>query len=149
MGTVGHLLDLDDGSRGAQGVVLPMCGIRGFVVGASPEAPRVMRQTMSHRSPDDAGDFCDEVRHIGLGHTRLSLIDRFPSGRQPCKTRTEVCGLFPMGRFMDSELFARILRGKAMNSFPDPQTSRKGDPRIGAEADGLCRRKDPCPAHSI
>lgn len=42
-----------------------------------------MRDTMSHRGPDDAGIYLN--RAIALGHRRLSIIDLSETGRQPMK----------------------------------------------------------------
>jgi asparagine synthase (glutamine-hydrolysing) len=36
-----------------------------------------------HRGPDDDGKYIDPSRSIGLGHTRLSIIDLSKDGRQP------------------------------------------------------------------
>jgi asparagine synthase (glutamine-hydrolysing) len=40
-----------------------------------------MRDTLSHRGPDDKGYYIDAG--VGLGHRRLSIIDLRPEGRQP------------------------------------------------------------------
>ena len=42
-----------------------------------------MRDTMSHRGPDDEGLWLSANRCIALAHRRLSIIDLLPSGRQP------------------------------------------------------------------
>src|SRR3989344_4946680 len=58
-----------------------MCGIAGFVgVGREEDISR-MTNTLLHRGPDDQGTY---VGHkIGLGHTRLSILDLSLSGHQP------------------------------------------------------------------
>ncbi|MBW2710069.1 MAG: asparagine synthase (glutamine-hydrolyzing) [Deltaproteobacteria bacterium] len=64
-----------------------MCGIVGFktplnalsLQGALREA--VSR--LSHRGPDDSGFFLDPKDGVGMGHSRLSIIDLSPLGRQP------------------------------------------------------------------
>ncbi len=38
---------------------------------------------MRHRGPDDSGIFVEPENHVGLGHTRLSIQDLSPMGRQP------------------------------------------------------------------
>lgn len=43
-----------------------------------------MRDTMTHRGPDDAGSFL--AQGVGLGHRRLSIIDLSPGGHQPMST---------------------------------------------------------------
>ena len=59
-----------------------MCGIAGFTA-PGPEACDVlaaMNRALAHRGPDDSGVFVDP--HIGLGHTRLAIID-LAGGAQP------------------------------------------------------------------
>jgi asparagine synthase (glutamine-hydrolysing) len=60
-----------------------MCGIVGF---AGPWAPQVLAEcvtALAHRGPDDRGDFFDERHGIGLGHTRLAIVDLSVHGHQP------------------------------------------------------------------
>src|SRR5713101_4874363 len=68
-----------------------MCGICGVweYAAASANVERVlidyMRDTMSHRGPDDAGaEILDDGR-LGLGFRRLSIIDLSPAGNQPMR----------------------------------------------------------------
>lgn len=62
-----------------------MCGICGeFAFGGAPADPAglaAMRAALSHRGPDDAGSLV--AGSLGLGHTRLAIIDLSPRGRQP------------------------------------------------------------------
>jgi asparagine synthase (glutamine-hydrolysing) len=63
-----------------------MCGICGIVSNDASERidPRVvirMRDTLSHRGPDDQGDYIGPG--VALGHRRLSIIDLRLEGRQP------------------------------------------------------------------
>ena len=66
-----------------------MCGICGvFEFGANgrkvEEAALIrMRDTMTHRGPDDAGTYISPDGRLGLGHRRLSIVDLSPAGRQP------------------------------------------------------------------
>ena len=67
-----------------------MCGIAGFVdtrgnATAAPltETVRQMASQLSHRGPDDAGEWCDDEWRIALGHRRLSILDLSPAGHQP------------------------------------------------------------------
>ncbi|MBI4169311.1 MAG: asparagine synthase (glutamine-hydrolyzing) [Acidobacteria bacterium] len=66
-----------------------MCGICG-IVEFGPDERRVderilvrMRDTLTHRGPDDAGIYISPDGRVGLGHRRLSIIDLSPAGRQP------------------------------------------------------------------
>lgn len=41
------------------------------------------RDTMTHRGPDDAGEWWSDNHNIGLGHRRLSIIELSKAGHQP------------------------------------------------------------------
>jgi asparagine synthase (glutamine-hydrolysing) len=66
-----------------------MCGICGiYEYGVS--QPKVaealverMRDTMTHRGPDDAGVYVSEDHRVGLGNRRLAIVDLSPAGRNP------------------------------------------------------------------
>lgn len=63
-----------------------MCGIVG-AAGRAPESDRrwlaVGRDAMSHRGPDDAGEWWSDDGRVGLAHRRLSIVDLSPLGNQP------------------------------------------------------------------
>lgn len=63
-----------------------MCGIVG-IIGREPVSDRkqlaVMRDTMRHRGPDDAGIWWGCDGRAGLAHRRLSIIDLSSGGHQP------------------------------------------------------------------
>lgn len=65
-----------------------MCGICGFIDFKSTSDNEVLNKmvsTLHHRGPDDRG--CDVLTFnnvlVGLGHTRLSILDLSPAGHQP------------------------------------------------------------------
>ena len=66
-----------------------MCGICGIYeygvsqAGVSDSLVARMRDTMTHRGPDDAGVYLSEDRRVGLGNRRLSIVDLSPAGRNP------------------------------------------------------------------
>lgn len=63
-----------------------MCGIVGqaFLEGrCTPEILRAMRERLTHRGPDDAGEWYSPDFRVGLAHRRLAIIDLSPRGRQP------------------------------------------------------------------
>ncbi len=66
-----------------------MCGICGIYEyglnrpGVDAEMVARMRDTMSHRGPDDAGVYVTEDRRIGLGNRRLAIVDLSPAGHNP------------------------------------------------------------------
>lgn len=75
-----------------------MCGLTGFwdrsrKFSAEEQlvSLRRMTGTLHHRGPDDRGDWLDPRQGIGLGHTRLSIIDLSPLGHQPMQSS---CGRF-------------------------------------------------------
>lgn len=68
-----------------------MCGIAGILAlneGApvDVEALLRLRDAQIHRGPDDAGDWIDPTRKVGLAHRRLSIIDLSAAGHQPMHT---------------------------------------------------------------
>src|SRR6266508_4082768 len=67
-----------------------MCGIAGFwFKDSAPESARKWLRdgaaSLHHRGPDDSGLWFDGA--VGLGHTRLSILDLSPLGRQPMASR--------------------------------------------------------------
>lgn len=74
-----------------------MCGIAGYLstsVSGQAEAEALatrMAATLTARGPDDDGAWVDAEAGIGLGHTRLSVVDLSPAGKQPM---TSACGRY-------------------------------------------------------
>jgi asparagine synthase (glutamine-hydrolysing) len=67
-----------------------MCGIAGFLTGASgglarqlAEVSSAMDVCLQHRGPDDHGVWIDEESGVALVHRRLSILDLSPAGHQP------------------------------------------------------------------
>jgi asparagine synthase (glutamine-hydrolysing) len=67
-----------------------MCGIAGFLNGASNRLSRelgevssAMNVSLRHRGPDDHGVWIDENAGVALVHRRLSILDLSPAGHQP------------------------------------------------------------------
>jgi asparagine synthase (glutamine-hydrolysing) len=58
-----------------------MCGVFGFVGQHDPNVLGLMVQALAHRGPDDCGLHQDPA--LGIGHTRLSIIDLSATGHQP------------------------------------------------------------------
>lgn len=46
---------------------------------------------MTHRGPDDAGEWWSEDGRVGLAHRRLSIIDLSPAGHQPMRSADGAC----------------------------------------------------------
>lgn len=66
-----------------------MCGIAGILDSTSPRTDELhsavsgMATRLTHRGPDDLGTWMDVRAGIALGHTRLSILDLSPEGKQP------------------------------------------------------------------
>jgi asparagine synthase (glutamine-hydrolysing) len=66
-----------------------MCGIAGILGNTFSssdglrDAVSAMTARLTHRGPDDQGTWIDAQSGIALGHTRLSILDLSPEGRQP------------------------------------------------------------------
>ncbi|MCP4613435.1 MAG: asparagine synthase (glutamine-hydrolyzing) [Planctomycetes bacterium] len=63
-----------------------MCGIVGIAsqkMKIDTKLLSIMRDTMRHRGPDDAGLWFDPKGCVGLAHRRLSIIDLSKTGHQP------------------------------------------------------------------
>ncbi len=65
-----------------------MCGIYGYLSTkekVDPDILRGMGDTLRHRGPDGEGEEIQQAVEwgLGLGHTRLSIIDLSPAGKQP------------------------------------------------------------------
>ncbi len=67
-----------------------MCGIVGFAGRRTiePEQIERMRDTMTHRGPDDLGLWVSSDRMVALAQRRLAVIDLSPGGHQPMTDRT-------------------------------------------------------------
>lgn len=65
-----------------------MCGIVGIATTA-PQSDRAWlataRDTLTHRGPDDAGEWWSDCGRVGLAHRRLSILDLSPLGHQPMR----------------------------------------------------------------
>jgi asparagine synthase (glutamine-hydrolysing) len=63
-----------------------MCGLVGIVAKKRPLSASILPEmvaSLRHRGPDDSGTWLAPNGRIGLGHTRLSIIDLSPAGHQP------------------------------------------------------------------
>ena len=63
-----------------------MCGIIGCIDSTSKDVRRILQpmvEALHHRGPDASGVWVDSGLGIGLGHTRLSILDLSEEGAQP------------------------------------------------------------------
>ncbi|WP_017302662.1 asparagine synthase (glutamine-hydrolyzing) [Spirulina subsalsa] len=63
-----------------------MCGLIG--IASSSRQPKhtwltIARDALTHRGPDDAGEWWSNDERVGLAHRRLSILDLSPLGHQP------------------------------------------------------------------
>jgi len=69
-----------------------MCGIAGYVGAGGPGVLAAMLRALKHRGPDDDGLRVDPAAAVGLGMTRLAIIDP-ETGRQPMATADDTAWL--------------------------------------------------------
>jgi len=71
-----------------------MCGFAGFhslttsKINSPHSLLREMGNSISHRGPDDSGEWFDSDNNIGLSHRRLSIVDLSPAGHQPMSSHS-------------------------------------------------------------
>jgi asparagine synthase (glutamine-hydrolysing) len=60
-----------------------MCGIVGYSGRFESAGLEAAVAALRHRGPDDCGTFLERAAGVGLGHSRLSILDLSPLGHQP------------------------------------------------------------------
>lgn len=60
-----------------------MCGIVGYSGNFDLASLQSATEALRHRGPDDLATYQDENESVGLGHTRLAIVDLSPLGAQP------------------------------------------------------------------
>jgi asparagine synthase (glutamine-hydrolysing) len=85
-----------------------------------------MTARLRHRGPDDSGSWQDSAAGIGLGHTRLAILDLSPEGHQPM--------LSADGRFVlvfNGEIYNhRALRSELEQGGPAPAWRGHSDTEV-------------------
>src|SRR5437868_1626767 len=71
-----------------------------------------MRDTMTHRGPDDAGDLIFDDARGGFGFRRLSIIDLSPAGHQPMRGCTDRVWLVFNGEIYNHATLRESLEAK-------------------------------------
>ena len=103
-----------------------MCGIIG-IASALPILDRDWliggRDAMSHRGPDDCGDWWSADGRVGLGHRRLAIIDLSPLGHQPMADATGELRIVFNGEIYNFEDLRRelIAKGHGFRSGSDTE----------------------------
>lgn len=103
-----------------------MCGIIGVVSSAGPvsqEWLRLGRDTLSHRGPDDLGEWWSADGRVGLAHRRLSIVDPTTAGHQPMLSHSgELAIVFNGEIYNFQELRERLtLKGHVFRSRSDTE----------------------------
>jgi asparagine synthase (glutamine-hydrolysing) len=97
-----------------------MCGIVGFLTTKPEDIPdrevlRTMRETMTHRGPDEKGEYIrpidDRGPFIFFGHRRLSIID-LEGGHQPLSNEDETIWVLLNGEIYNFQEIKTELEGK-------------------------------------
>jgi asparagine synthase (glutamine-hydrolysing) len=103
-----------------------MCGICGYQSacgGFQQNLIQDMAELIAHRGPDDCGFWEDPARQVALGHTRLSIIDLRPEGRQPMQNETGTIFLICNGEIYNYKQLRQELvnKGHRFSSFSDSE----------------------------
>lgn len=103
-----------------------MCGIAGILSKTAAPVSRenltAMRDSMTHRGPDDAGIWVDSP--IGLAHRRLSILDPTPAGHQPMSDPTGDISIVYNGELYNYPALRHLCedRGVTLTSHSDTET---------------------------
>lgn len=103
-----------------------MCGIVG-IVSNTPQAQRawlaIGRDAMTHRGPDDAGEWWSGDGRVGLAHRRLAIIDLSPAGHQPMHDASDTLSIVFNGEIYNfADLRAELIaKGHSFRSHSDTE----------------------------
>ncbi|MFA6939904.1 MAG: asparagine synthetase B, partial [Clostridiaceae bacterium] len=89
-----------------------MCGVAGLISGNKIKYSRILHdmvESIKYRGPDDTGYYMDD--YIGLGHTRLSIIDP-QNGKQPTTNEDESVVVIFNGEIFNYQTLRCDLLGK-------------------------------------
>ena len=91
-----------------------MCGIVGMYHSSEKINPFLLENAcdaLSHRGPDGRGTWLSSDHHVGIGHTRLSIIDA-KGGAQPLLNRDKTLCASVNGEFYDYQKIRQTLENK-------------------------------------
>ena len=101
-----------------------MCGICGLYTELMPdEAPGIlskMNEALSHRGPDDAGEYCHRACYMGM--RRLSIID-VAGGHQPIFNEEGQIGIVYNGEIYNYQDLQKTLKDRG-HRFQTPLRHR-------------------------
>jgi len=112
-----------------------MCGIVGYV-SSQKLNDHQMVNSLSHRGPDDKGEFTDSLngKEIFLGHTRLSILDLSKNGHQPMFSEDKQLVIIFNGEVYNfEELKNKFLKGEVFHSRTDTEVVLKLYKKFGID----------------
>ncbi len=114
-----------------------MCGIVAIFSDQKPIAPEALvraTRRLIHRGPDDQRHWMAPHGRVGLGHTRLSIID-LVTGAQPIASEDEQIRIIVNGEFYDFERIRKELesRGHQFRTQSDSEIALHLYEEMGAE----------------
>jgi asparagine synthase (glutamine-hydrolysing) len=115
-----------------------MCGFVGIVSKTSVSQREWLvagRDAMTHRGPDDAGEWWSPDGRVGLAHRRLSIIDLSPAGHQPMSSATGALTIAFNGEIYNFEDLRKELaaQGSLFRSHSDTEVLLASYARWGTE----------------
>lgn len=107
-----------------------MCGIVGycnFMCEDRVQALISMRDSLTHRGPDDEGAYFDDDGRVGLGHRRLAVLDLSSQGHQPMSAHEGAVWVVYNGEIYNFKELREELRtkGHSFNSNSDTEVVSK------------------------
>ena len=108
-----------------------MCGINGIFQLKSSNTNlkgevSAMNAQLAHRGPDDNGIWIDEAHGLGLGQTRLSILDLSSAGHQPMHDSEAKNTIVFNGEIFNFQLLNnKFLKDEVFNSHSDTETLLK------------------------
>lgn len=104
-----------------------MCGITGYIANSKLPLSEMM-EVIEHRGPDAQGKYETTInnKQVGLGHTRLSIIDLSEKGNQPFASLDKKIHVVFNGEIYNFlELKNQYLQGKSFQSDTDTEVVLK------------------------
>jgi len=94
-----------------------------------------MRDSLTHRGPDDAGLYVSPDRKVALGNRRLAIIDLSPAGHQPlCNEQGTVWITYNGEVYNFQELYRQLVaKGHIFKSHTDTEVIVHGYEEWGIE----------------
>ena len=105
-----------------------MCGLVGIITknhACDNDILNRMNETLSHRGPDDSGTQIIDFKNtrVGLGHSRLSILDLSKNGHQPKESISKRCTIIYNGEIYNFKEIQKelIQKGYEFDSESDTE----------------------------